>query len=87
MVIGTKLLDEATSEAAVLLMRPETPRTLRLSVRTTGAPTDFIIPPLMPGELKLLRWKEDNILVQNLVGRIGLTDRTSRVLRRYTKDL
>ena len=53
--------------------------------------SDFIVPPLRPGELKMLRWNddwfEDKRLVQNYAARIGLPKHTLAVLRKYASDL
>lgn len=53
--------------------------------------SDFIVPPLRPGELKMLRWSdewfEDKRPVQNYAARIGLPKHTVAVLRKYASDL
>ena len=53
--------------------------------------SDFIVPPLRPGELKMLRWNDDwfddKRLVQNYAARIGLPKHTLAVLRKYASDL
>jgi len=53
--------------------------------------SDFIVPPLRPGELKMLRWNddwfEDKHFVQNYAARIGLPKHALAVLRKYASDL
>ena len=53
--------------------------------------SDFIAPPLRPGEIKNLRWNddwfEDKRSVQNYAARVGLPKHTLAVLRKYASDL
>lgn len=50
--------------------------------------SDFIMPTLRPGELKMLRWNDgEKNIVQNFAARIGLPKHTMAVLRKYAADL
>mmetsp|Transcript_22696 Transcript_22696/g.47091 ORF Transcript_22696/g.47091 Transcript_22696/m.47091 type:complete len:476 (-) Transcript_22696:1378-2805(-) len=54
--------------------------------------SDFLMPPLRPGELKMLRFNENfydggKYIAQNYAARIGLPKHAMAVLRKYASDL